>query len=341
MPPSPTTPGSAGPRTTYPPPIGAFDGDDNPPRGERPDWGMLTCASLPVEATLGVIRDNAKVDVERSARVEAADDVVDCSVFAPAKITRTDTEMVQVYVHLPDQAQQAAAEAKEFDDTSSRRGLRTLEAPIAKGERLVFDLSLPGLEVPEPVQSLLWSGRPEAVQFAVDVPPGFGVARSTVGTVSVSRAGVTLGNVKFKIGITDRADDHMWSLAGDTATRFKRAFVSYASADRAAVLARVQVLRAARIQYFQDIDMDPGERWEQELYKQIDQCDLFLLFWSQAAKDSKWVRREVEYALGLGDESPQIRPVVIEGPPAPLPWDELAQLHFDDRLLSALATASR
>jgi hypothetical protein len=77
-----------------------------------------------------------------------------------------------------------------------------------------------------------------------------------------------------------------------------------------------------------------------ELYRQIDRCDLFLLFWSQAAKDSEWVRREVKYALGLGKRVPEIRPVVVEGPPVPLPWDELAHLHFNDRLLSMLAVAA-
>jgi hypothetical protein len=33
-----------------------------------------------------------------------------------------------------------------------------------------------------------------------------------------------------------------------------------------------------------------------ESYTTIPQCDLFLLFWSQAAKDSTWVNREIEYA---------------------------------------------
>jgi hypothetical protein len=217
--------------------------------------------------------------------------------------------------------------------------VRTLEAPVSHGARLVFDLSIPGLEILEPVQSLVWAGRTAAVQFAVTAPEGL-PPRTTIGTVNVSREGVTMGSLKFKMQVSEESDPSDWGIAGDEAIRFKRAFVSYASADRAAVLARVQVLRAAQIEYFQDIDMEPGERWEQQLYKQIGECDLFLLFWSQAAKDSQWVRREVEYAIALGDKMPQIRPVVIEGPPAPAPWEELAQLHFDDRLLSMLATAS-
>ena len=302
----------------------------------RPDWAMLTCSSLDYEAMLGGLRDEASVQVERSAKADDAD-VVDCSVFAPPRIV-TNT-MVQVLAHLPSQAEQAAAEATEFDAEASRRGVRTLEAPVSHGARLVFDLSIPGLEILEPVQSLVWAGRTAAVQFAVTAPEGL-APRTTIGTVNVSREGVTMGSLKFKMQVSEQSDPSDWGIAGDEATRFKRAFVSYASADRAAVLARVQVLRAAQIEYFQDIDMEPGERWEQQLYKQIDECDLFLLFWSQAAKDSQWVRREVEYALALGDKTPQIRPVVIEGPPAPAPWEELAQLHFDDRLLSMLAAAS-
>jgi hypothetical protein len=50
-------------------------------------------------------------------------------------------------------------------------------------------------------------------------------------------------------------------------------------------------------------------------------------------RESLWVRKEVQYALDRkrGDEfaPPEIRPVVIEGPPLPPPWPELAHLHFN------------
>ena len=56
--------------------------------------------------------------------------------------------------------------------------------------------------------------------------------------------------------------------------------------------------------------------------------------WSNAAKQSKWVRKEVLYALDRkhGDECapPEVGPVIIEGPPIPRPWKELAHLHFND-----------
>jgi hypothetical protein len=62
-----------------------------------------------------------------------------------------------------------------------------------------------------------------------------------------------------------------------------------------------------------------------------------VLFWSSAAKHSSWVRREVAHALTRqGDHHlmpPEIRPVILEGPPVPAPWAELSHLHFDDRVL--------
>jgi TIR domain len=82
------------------------------------------------------------------------------------------------------------------------------------------------------------------------------------------------------------------------------------------------------------LNLEPGERWERSLYRHIDESDIVLLFWSKAAKKSKWVRKEVRYALERkhGNEfaPPEIGPVLIEGPPVPRPWKELAYLHFND-----------
>jgi hypothetical protein len=73
-----------------------------------------------------------------------------------------------------------------------------------------------------------------------------------------------------------------------------------------------------------------------------------MLFWSSHAAKSDWVLREAEYALGLqyvsGGDVPDIVPVMLEGPPAPLPPPVLAHLHFNDYyryLISAAESAAR
>ncbi len=106
------------------------------------------------------------------------------------------------------------------------------------------------------------------------------------------------------------------------------------------------MLQALKISYFEDLlDLEPGDRWGPRLETAIDQCDLFLLFWSSGAKRSKWVRKEVSRALqrqaGDGFSPPEIRPVILEGPPIVPPWEELSHLHFNDRLLYFMSPMAR
>ena len=119
---------------------------------------------------------------------------------------------------------------------------------------------------------------------------------------------------------------------------YKQAFISYASPDRPEVLKRVQMLKMAKINFFQDLlTLEPGERWEKSLYEHIDASDVFYLFWSSAAKKSEWVAKELEYALkrkgGNDAVLPEIVPVIIEGPPVVPPPDSLNEFHFNDGLL--------
>jgi hypothetical protein len=181
------------------------------------------------------------------------------------------------------------------------------------------------------------------VQFGVSVPeqcPPGGV----VGTITISQDWVPIGHIKFSLTVAAGLSAGQpypapaTSAVGESAKRYETAFISYASADRTKVLERVQILPMLGVQTFQDVlDLGPGERWEKSLYRHIDECDIVLLFWSNAAKRSKWVRKEVQYALDrkCGDESapPEIGPVIIEGPPVPRPWKELSYLHFNDRVI--------
>lgn len=93
--------------------------------------------------------------------------------------------------------------------------------------------------------------------------------------------------------------------AGEVRT-YKRAYICYASADRDAVLRRVQVLKATGIDFHMDLlTREPGERWSTGISDRIRTADLFLLFWSRAAAHSDWVMREVKVALDAQQRSPQ------------------------------------
>jgi hypothetical protein len=265
-------------------------------------------------------------------------DPVDCSVMAPPSVASGAMILVQVFLHTPDQAEAARALAQEADAGTQRLGYHPLEVDLPRGSPVMVGLSIPKMEVDEPVQKVVWQGRTTSLQFGVSVPPG--VEPGTVlGKVTLHLEGVPVGHIRFKLEVVAGSRTSLVpQRVDDQAQRYTQAFISYSSKDRIEVLKRVQMLERFHIHFFQDVlDLEPGMRWEQELYKHIDHCDLFLLFWSSAAKESPWVDKEVRYALARkqddAEASPEIVPVLIEGPPVPMPPEHLAHLHFNDRLL--------
>ncbi|MBU1676815.1 TIR domain-containing protein, partial [bacterium] len=247
-------------------------------------------------------------------------DRVDCSIFAPPTVAPRRTIMIQVFAHIEGEVQQAAALARGFDTEARHRAIQNLEVVLAPEDRLTFELAATGLQIDDPIQHLVWHRVTRAVQFAVTAPAN-AQPHTVIVKLTVSRRTVPVGHMKFKLEIVSRARDMRPDQPlGDIATRYHKAFVSYASSDRAEVIKRVQMLRMMRIDFFQDVlSLAPGARWKQGLYYHIDECDLFLLFWSHAAKQSEWVQKEIDYALRLkgGDDyaPPEIQPVLIEGPP--------------------------
>jgi TIR domain-containing protein/FHA domain-containing protein len=293
---------------------------------------------LPPHTGLRRISQTLRTILRRVIAGFAQGDVVDFTVFSPPVVTNGEMFMVQVFVHRPEQTEVAQL-AKEFDADTARRGFTRLEAEVEQDEQLMVHLSLPGLGFSSR-EYLRWHGVPRAVQFAVLVPAVL-AGRNVVGTVMISKDHVPLGHIKFKLTVEPAGaipNAAKSGPSGESARRYRKAFISYASQDRAEVIKRVQMLARLKINYFQDVlDLEPGTRWQQELYRHIDDSDLFLLFWSSAARQSQWVMREVNYALKQQSSSamklPEIIPVIIEGPPPVEPPPELAHLHFNDYLI--------
>jgi len=258
-------------------------------------------------------------------------------VFSPLEIAGGQPFLVQVSAHVPEEAVVAEELAKGTDPEAEPRIRTILPSVIPHVSRLTFCLSMPGARVIDPVQTLIWKRISESVQFEVRVPRDCTASR-LIGTVTVSQDGIPFGHVKFVVAVSS---GDLREPVGHTSTnwkRYKHAFVSYAAADRAEVLKRVQMLARVSIDFFQDLlNFEPGERWERGLYKQIDRSDVFFLFWSTAARNSEWVAKEIDYALRRkgGDElaAPEIVPIVIEGPPPVPPPPALRHLHFNDPLL--------
>ena len=298
-----------------------------------PPFELLRLDSRPARPAVGTTRGkNAVTPPPPEA------DAVDAAVYCPPRVARRSSFLVQVFLHLPEQAQEVADRALEADAQARRRQTFTLPLDLAPGTRVDIRLDMPGLTVSEPDAVIVWRRRAAGLQFQVDVPAD--AADRATGSVRFAIAGVPAGTMRFQvdIGAADTPADSP-ALCEAEAVRYRRAFASYASKDRAEVLRRVQAFKIAGISVFQDVlDLSPGDRWERELYRRIDDCDVFLLFWSNAASQSVWVGKEIAYALARKDGI-AIQPVPIEGPPIVPPPESLQGLHFNDALLAHIAVA--
>jgi RNA polymerase sigma factor (sigma-70 family) len=313
--------------------------------GQKPDEiaASLAITAGRVKATAAravkKLRRLFELNTHRTAEAvgPSSGDPVECTVFGPSSAPPGEQALIQVFVHVPNASEEVLQLAREFDDLANMLGRTSLWARIVVGTHLTFTLSVPGFAVDETSQTMVWRGRPQNVSFGVTVPADH-PDTSVVGTVVVAVEAIPIGQLKFRFKVRRHAARREnTSSLGESAKRYELAFISYASQDRDKVLPRVQMLRLFGIKYFQDVlDLEPGDRWARQLFLYINECDLFLLFWSKAAKTSEWVMNEVRHALnrqnGDPEAPPAIHPVIIEGPPVEVPPPELQHLHFDDKL---------
>jgi len=301
----------------------------------------------PLEPTYS--RDKVSMH-EAVGEAENGKDIVDCTVFSVPKASAGDDILVHVFAHLPERSEEAAEMVREFDVDAKRRGVKTIDAEIQRGSLLSFRLEMNETLVDEPVKHLTWRGSTDSVQFFVKISESCR-AKTLIGKVTIAQDSVPIGHVYFKLKIhLSVADEEFPETAHSEPTgmmkRYNYAFISYASTDRAEVLRRIQMLDIIKIQYFQDVlSLDPGVRWQKELYRHIDNADVFFLFWSKAARDSQWVIKEVKYAIALkhgeDENPPEIIPVIIEGPPIPEPPKALEHIHFNDRFMYFISCEDR
>jgi len=269
---------------------------------------------------------------------EQEGDLVNCTAYSPSAIKRGDSFMVKAFAHLQEQATIVDDLVRELNPELSKRAVKPLNLKVQVKQSIQFLLSIADWEIDEPNQTLTWWGEPNSVEYWVDVPEDY-AANSVLAKLLVFVDGNPAGSLKFKIDLEREVVADIQP-AKVEACHYRFAFISYASPDRDEVLRRAQMLQASKIDFFQDVlELEPGQRWEQELYRNIDKCDVFFLFWSNASKSSEWVRREWQYALDLQKrnpgQSPDIIPVAIEKP-IPIPPAELSYLHFGNAILQIL-----
>jgi len=194
-------------------------------------------------------------------------------------------------------------------------------------------MEISGISLESNEGAILWTGEISNATFAAHVPVDTTLG-PRAGSLCVFANGLQIARMHFLVvvGVSTSEDLRV----AEIEERHRKAFASYASADRNEVLARVQGIQkvAPDLDVFLDVlTLRSGEQWAPRLQEEITSSDVFYLFWSENAKGSTWVEKEWRFALeskGLEfiDPVPLVSPELVPPPP------ELAAKHFNDWTLA-------
>jgi hypothetical protein len=289
--------------------------------GRAQEAGRLCSTPIDPEIMTGV-----------TTRPKAGAQEADIAVFAPPEARPSAEILVQVIIHTLDREAKAEEAAHIVQQSVERLALVPLAARLNDGDYIKITLACEGAAIPEPVQKSRWNARLLCLYFKMRLPETKG-ENAVKPELRVFVNGAEVNTIAFRIKIKPNAPDVGVSLAMEQrASSLGRRFISYASEDRVQVLKAVQVMKANKLPYFQDtLSLEPGDRWKHRLFDEIEKCDVFLLFWSEHARRSKWVIKEAEYALECSRRQPlEIVPLLLEGPPPPKVPESLREIHFND-----------
>ena len=101
-----------------------------------------------------------------------------------------------------------------------------------------------------------------------------------------------------------------------TAGKQRRTFISYSRVNKEFALKLAKELRADGYSIWLDqLDIPTGARWDNELEKALEECEIFLLILTPAAIASENVKDEIGYAI---DNNKRIQPILLENCNVPL-----------------------
>ncbi|MFN0181815.1 MAG: MotA/TolQ/ExbB proton channel family protein [Gemmatimonadales bacterium] len=213
---------------------GRINGEPRPAldEGEDPDRGPLPAI---IARYQGVKTGLPEVPGDRIDRVHF-------SVSAPPSAPPGAAFIVNVWGHLGADRDAVLARAREAAAGAPKLLLTKGPTQVTRGTVLSVRLSLEGLQVLEPEDTILWEGEVGSAAFAVRVPkdvqPGPHQAQ-----VAVYVNGLRIARIDFVLNVASKLADPVPVDVHEH--RHKTAFASYASEDREQVAARIRVSRKA------------------------------------------------------------------------------------------------
>ena len=227
---------------------------------------------------------------------EVQEDDVYSSVFAPSEIKRGSHFVVQVYLHLIEETEKVMSLAVESDKNAERRDYIPLLAKLKRDDKVDIELNIYGENILYNARKqLVWQGCFTKCSFDYLVPKSLEVEELSC-EVNVFVNGNIVGDMRFLTAIVDTQPTMLNPQV--IARTFNKIFISYAHQDIEQVKHIALAYKAQGSDYFFDRDkLTAGDIYEEEIFRYIDNADLFILCWSANAARSEYVMKETSHAL--------------------------------------------
>ena len=261
----------------------------------------------------------------KSSKKKQAVDDVQFRATAPKKLEPGEYFPVKIMMYREDDHERADREGALVADETKSDSSSVFQAEVGQEFRIV--LQSPDIPMDGESQTLVWNGKFAAATFEPFLPGDYSGKQVRL-RGRVYSGDAVLTDLKLILQVNAPAEQ----VAVCEKVKLTTAFLSYASADRERVVARIQGIQAARpdMDLFFDVEsLRCGEIWEARLYREIASRDLFYLFWSRNAAASRWVAKELEYAVSKKTLD-FIEPIPLESPETCPPPRSLNVKHFND-----------
>jgi hypothetical protein len=284
------------------------------------------------------------------------DENVQFTVYRPARLDPGHWQTLLAFAHLsekrpgaeadePDPVEEVARQAAALlgDTLAYRQHTEDSLLAVPREGEVTFVPHVEGVEFNPPRRSFVWTESVHREAFRLRAA-GDSAGQTRRGRMTVYLGSIVLAEIgmTFTVGAAGHTAECEPRVA-TSAQPYRRIFASYSHRDLTVVREYAQYAQAMGDRYLQDvIDLRSGERWQPALEELIRSADVFQLFWSWNALESRYVWQEVQFALDLNRAS-FIRPVYWDDPlpsRGDLPPDALRALHFE-RIPTRTARAAR
>jgi len=275
-------------------------------------------------------------------------DDVQFTVYRPKTVKPLEWKPLVAFMHLaerrpgapasePDPIEQVLRQAQTLLGANAAE-YRNISADARQGIPKESEITLvpdvPGVSFNPRARTFRWEKDVHREEFdlradaSLDGKVAHGTISAYLGVILIARI-----DLAITVNSTHRDADDAKPTEAIRAAPYRKIFASYSRRDAEIVRQFEHFIETTGDRFLQDVrHLRAGEKWDDGLLRLIDQADVFQLFWSSNSMGSPHVRREWEYALGLGRPA-FIRPTFWEDPfpesPADsLPPESLRRLHF-------------